>query len=52
MNRMEDRWLHLKRDKLRGRVFQDEYDWVEGIIEGMEHRGEQGNFEVERFIFN
>ncbi|MBO9997625.1 MAG: transposase [Cyanobacteria bacterium SID2] len=52
MNRMEDRWLHLKRDKLRGRVFQDAYDLVEGIIEGMEHRGEPGNFEVERFIFN
>ncbi|WP_218959082.1 hypothetical protein [Baaleninema simplex] len=52
MNRMEDQWLHLKRDELRGRVFQDEYDLVEGIIEGMKHRGEQGGFEVERFIFN
>ena len=35
-----------------GRVFEDEYDLVEGIIEGMNHRGEQGGFEVERFIFN
>jgi len=52
MNRMEDQWLHLKRDELRGRVFQDEYDLVEGIIFGMNHRGEEGGFEVERFIFN
>ena len=52
MNRMEDQWLHLKRDELRGRVFEDEYDLVEGIIEGMNHRGSQGGFEVERFIFN
>lgn len=52
MNRMEDQWLHLKRDELRGRIFEDEYDLVEGIIEGMNHRGEQGGFEVERFIFN
>ena len=49
---MEDQWLHLKRDELRGRVFQDEYDLVEGIIFGMNHRGEEGGFEVERFIFN
>ena len=52
MNRMEDQWLHLKRDELRGRVFEDECDLVEGIIEGMNHRGQEGGFEVERFIFN
>lgn len=52
MNSMENQWLHPKRDELRGRVFQDEYDLIEEIIEGMEHRGEQGNFEVERFVFN
>ena len=29
MNRMEDQWLHLKRDELRGRVFEDELELVE-----------------------
>ena len=52
MNRMEDQWLHLKRDELQGRVFEDEYDLVLGIIEGMNHRGQQNNYEVERFTFN
>lgn len=26
MNRIEDEWLHLKRDELSARVFEDEYD--------------------------
>lgn len=52
MNRMEDQWLHLKRDELKGRVFEDEYELVEGIIEGMNNRGQESGFEVERFIFN
>lgn len=26
MNRIEDQWLHLKRDELASRVFEDEYD--------------------------
>jgi putative transposase len=52
MNRIEEQWLHLKRDELQGRVFQDEYDLVLAIIAGMEHRAEQNNYEVERFIFN
>lgn len=26
MNRIEDEWLHLKRDELASRVFEDEYD--------------------------
>ena len=52
MNRMEDQWLHLKRDELRGRVFEDEYELVEGIIEGMNNRATEGGFKVERFIFN
>ncbi|BAZ21376.1 putative transposase [Kalymmatonema gypsitolerans NIES-4073] len=26
MNRIEDEWLHLKRDELAGRVFEDEYE--------------------------
>ena len=52
MNRMEDQWLHLKRNKLQGRVFEDEYELVLGIIEDMNHRGKQNNYEVECFTFN
>ncbi|WP_370460713.1 transposase [Brasilonema octagenarum] len=26
MNRIEDEWLHLKRDELASRVFEDEYE--------------------------
>ncbi|NES80965.1 MAG: hypothetical protein F6K10_05915 [Moorea sp. SIO2B7] len=49
---MEAQLLHLKRDELRGRVFEDEYELVEEIIEGMNNRGKEGGFEGERFTFN
>ena len=52
LNRIEDQWLHLKRDELQGRVYGDEYELVLGIIEGMNHRAEQNNYKVERFTFN
>ncbi len=52
MNKMEDQWLHLKRDELRARVFEDECELVEEIINGMNNRGKQAGFEVERFTFN
>ncbi len=52
MNRMEDQWLHLKRDELKGRVFEDELELVDEIINGMNNRGKQAGFEVERFAFN
>ena len=52
MNRIEEQWLHLKRDELQGRVYGDEYELVLGIIEGMNHRAEQNNYKVERFTFN
>ena len=31
---------------------EDEYELVEGIIEGMNNRGKKNNHEVERFTFN
>ena len=52
MNRIEDRWLHLKRQELAGRVFDDEYDLILAIIEGLKNRGQQGHFFVERLMFN
>lgn len=52
MNRIEDQWLHLKRQELAGRVFDDEYDLALAIIEGLKNRGQQSNFSVERLMFN
>ena len=52
MNRIEDEWLHLKRDELASRVFEDEFDLAIAIIDGMEARASQGGYQVERFIFN
>ena len=60
MNRIEDQWLyakryplgHVKRQELAGRLFDDEYDLALAIIEGLENRGQQGNFSVERLMFN
>lgn len=52
MNRIEDEWLHLKRDELAGRVFEDEYELAIAIIEGIENRAMQGQYQVERFMFN
>lgn len=52
MNRIEEQWLHLKRQELGGYVFEDEYDLALSIIEGIENRGQQGNYTVERLMFN
>jgi len=52
MNRIEDEWLHLKREQLSSQVFEDEYQVAMAVISGIEARGEKGGYEVERFIFN
>lgn len=52
MNRIEDEWLHLKRDELASRVFEDEFDLAMAIIEGVEARAKPAAYQVERFIFN
>jgi putative transposase len=52
MNRIEDEWLHLKRDELASRVFEDEVDLADAIMNGIETRAEQGEYRAERFKFN
>lgn len=52
MNRIEDEWLHLKRNELASRVFDDEVDLADAIIKGIENRGKNGGYTVERFKFN
>ncbi|OUL24845.1 transposase [Nostoc sp. T09] len=52
MNRIEDEWLHLKRDELAGQVFEDEYELAIAIIDGINNRANHGQYQVERFTFN
>ncbi|WP_052304744.1 transposase [Nostoc punctiforme] len=52
MNRIEDEWLHLKRDELAGQVFEDEYELAIAIIDGINNRANHGHYQVERFTFN
>lgn len=52
MNRIEDEWLHLKRDELASQVFEDEVDLAHAIMTGIETRGQRGECTVERFIFS
>ena len=52
MNRIEEEWLHLKREQLASQVFEDEYEVVKALIDGIEARGQRGGYEVERFRFN
>jgi hypothetical protein len=42
----------IKRQELGGYVFEDEYDLAKAIIDGLENRGQLGNYAVERSIFN
>jgi hypothetical protein len=51
MHRIEDQWLHRKRDELAGRVFEDEFALAMAIVAGMECRALQGQYGLERFIF-
>lgn len=52
MNRIEDEWLHLKRDELASQMFEDEVDLADAIISGIENRAAQGQYQTERFKFN
>ena len=52
MNRIEDEWLHLKRNELACRVFDDEYDLAMAIVAGVENRANNADYPVERFMFN
>ncbi|MGD1943708.1 MAG: hypothetical protein ACFB0G_20625, partial [Leptolyngbyaceae cyanobacterium] len=40
MNPIEGEWQHLKRDELRGQMFESEAELAYHVVEGLEHRGE------------
>jgi len=52
MNQIELEWQHLKADELAGQMFEDELDLAYGVIDGVEARGQRGNYTTERFKFN
>lgn len=52
MNRIEDEWLHLKRDELSSRVFEDEYIVAMTLIAAIDSRAVRCGYDVERFKFS
>lgn len=47
MNPIELEWQHLKRDEIRGQMFESEAELAYHVLEGIEARGEKNEHEVE-----
>ncbi|MDV2995512.1 MAG: hypothetical protein N4J56_005166 [Chroococcidiopsis sp. SAG 2025] len=43
MNLIEAQWHQLKTHEIAGRIFDNEYDLANAMIEGMENRSQQGD---------
>ncbi len=52
MNPIELEWQQLKTHELAGQMFEDELDLAYAVIDGIEARGQAGNYTTERFKFN
>ena len=52
MNPIELEWQHIKKDELAGQMFEDELDLAYTVIQGVEVRGERGNYLTQRVKFN
>ncbi len=52
LNEIETQWHQLKAHEIAGQIFDNEYDLAMTVIQGMAHRSEIGNYQLERFIFN
>lgn len=52
LNRIENEWERLKEDELAGRMFSDEYDLAQAVIEAVEVRQHRQGLEVKRFRFH
>ena len=52
MNPIELEWQHIKKDELAGQMFEDELDLAYAVIQGVEVRGERGNYRTQRVKFN
>ncbi len=51
MNLIEAQWHQLKTHEIAGRIFDNEYDLANAIIEGMKNRSQQGGWTLERLMF-
>jgi len=52
LNEIEGQWHQLKAHEIAGRMFEDEYDLAQAVIQGMEARSDVGGYALERFKFN
>ena len=52
MNPIELEWQHLKKDELAGRMFDDQLALAYAVIDGVQARGERGNYRIQRIKFN
>lgn len=52
MNPIELEWQQLKTHELSGQMFDDELDLAYAVIDGIETRGQTGNYTTQRFKFN
>lgn len=52
MNPIELEWQHLKKNELAGQMFDDELQLAYAVIDGVQARGERGNYSTQRVKFN
>lgn len=52
LNKIEPEWHQLKTHELSGRMFEDEYDLAQAVIQGIELRGNKNNYVCQRFKFD
>lgn len=52
MNPIELEWQHLKKNELASQSFEDELDLAYAVIDGVQNRGEKGNYSTQRVRFN
>lgn len=52
MNKIELEWQHLKKNELSGQTFDDELDLAYALIDGVQARGERGNYSTQCVKFH
>lgn len=52
MNPIELEWQHLKKDEIAGQMFDDELELAYAVIDGIQARGERGNYSTQRIKFH
>jgi hypothetical protein len=52
MNPIETEWHQLKNHELRGKMFEDELDLADAVIEAVDTRAQAGGYPAQRFQFS